>query len=150
MSSEIISFTVPGLPVPKGRPRFMVRGKLARVYTPDKTARYEKLVGTYGVTAMGGRYPLRNPFIICMRFVLPVPQSWPKARRIAALAGACPMMSKPDLDNLAKTVLDGLNGIVYADDCQIIEMSLTKSYGDNACTQVTLFKLEEGGTHGQG
>ena len=36
---------------------------------------------------------------------------------------------KPDLDNLVKSVLDGLNGIAYVDDNQIIDIEARKEYG---------------------
>jgi Holliday junction resolvase RusA-like endonuclease len=37
--------------------------------------------------------------------------------------------SRPDLDNLIKTVLDALNGIAYTDDKQIVRLGATKAYG---------------------
>lgn len=35
-----------------------------------------------------------------------------------------------DVDNYAKAVLDGLNGVMWDDDDQIIELSVTKQYND--------------------
>ena len=37
---------------------------------------------------------------------------------------------KPDLDNLAKSILDGMSGTVFVDDAQIVYMSLQKEYAD--------------------
>lgn len=33
---------------------------------------------------------------------------------------------KPDIDNIEKLVLDGLNGVAYEDDAQVIELKATK------------------------
>ena len=35
---------------------------------------------------------------------------------------------KPDIDNIAKSVLDGLNGTAWGDDTQVVEMSIKKYY----------------------
>ena len=37
---------------------------------------------------------------------------------------------KPDLDNLAKGVLDAANGILWVDDAQIVQLSVEKQYGE--------------------
>ena len=39
-----VTFTVPGTPVGKGRPKFARRGNFTVAYTPEKTASYENLV----------------------------------------------------------------------------------------------------------
>jgi len=35
-----------------------------------------------------------------------------------------------DVDNVAKAVLDALSGIAWADDCQVVELTATKSWSD--------------------
>ena len=49
---------------------------------------------------------------------------------------------KPDSDNIAKVVLDALNGIAYHDDTQIIKLSVTKAYKEEAYLSVTLMELK--------
>lgn len=41
---EVRTFTIPGTPVGKGRPKFSRAGAGVRTYTPEKTASYETLV----------------------------------------------------------------------------------------------------------
>ena len=50
-----VSFTVPGSPVGKGRPRIGRVGAHSRMFTPHKTAAYEGLVAHAGQQAMAGR-----------------------------------------------------------------------------------------------
>ena len=50
---------------------------------------------------------------------------------------------KPDCDNIAKIILDSLNGIAYADDKQIISLSVEKYYGDTP--KVCLILQEDSG-----
>ena len=50
----MIRITVPGRPVPKGRPRLEVRGRKAFVYTPERTVEYERLVGLCAAAARSG------------------------------------------------------------------------------------------------
>lgn len=103
-----LSFTVPGPPVPKGRPR---KGRNGRMYTPAKTRRYEMSVRIHAVEAMAK-------------------QGWPRG-----YGGPCaltirlfvPDNRRRDVDNMAKAAADAINEFVYADDSQIVEMRISKS-----------------------
>lgn len=41
---QVIQFTIPGVPVAKGRPKFSTRGGYAQAYTPSKTTKAEQHV----------------------------------------------------------------------------------------------------------
>lgn len=43
---QVIQFTIPGVPVAKGRPKFSTRGGYAQAYTPSKTTKAEQFVAT--------------------------------------------------------------------------------------------------------
>ena len=49
---------------------------------------------------------------------------------------------KPDLDNVAKIVLDSLNGIAYSDDSQIVKLNVEKHYSENPRVEVTLYEVD--------
>ena len=49
---------------------------------------------------------------------------------------------KPDTDNIAKSVLDALNGLAYGDDKQIVELKVRKYYGVEPYVNVKLIELE--------
>lgn len=42
-----------------------------------------------------------------------------------------PHIVKPDIDNLAKSVLDGINKIAYGDDAQVMDLQLVKEYASD-------------------
>jgi len=129
-----IKFTVPGKPRAKARPRFRVvtpKGKKSFVhtYTPKETETEEGVLRHIASIAMAGRAPLTGPLVIQMAAYLPVPASWTKKKREAALAGLIYPTSKPDWDNYAK-IQDGLNLIVWGDDAQIVDAHVYKRYSD--------------------
>lgn len=125
-----LTFHVDINPVPKGRPRFSKVGGFMRSYTPKKTSDYETEVRTQAQAVMT-REPLETPLAVYLYFRLPIPRSHPKKRQEACLNGSERPIKKPDIDNLAKSVLDGLNGVVWHDDSQIVSLHLTKVYARN-------------------
>lgn len=128
--TEVIAFTVPGEPQGKGRPRAFRAGRSVRMYTPTKTQAYEQLVADMGRQAMAGRAPMVGPLAVDLVAVVSVPASWSKKRRAAALEGLELPAKKPDADNVAKAIADGLNGITYGDDAQVVELRVRKRYGE--------------------
>ena len=135
----MIKIVIPGIPVAKGRPKFSVRGGFARAYTPAKTKAHEETIAWHGRVAMGSRTPLEGPLCVDLLFTMPIPASIPK-KRATALIG-CPHTKKPDLDNLAKAILDGLNGIIWLDDSQIVEIRARKIYGLEPSTVIVISVL---------
>ena len=125
-----LTFHVDINPVPKGRPRFSKVGGFMRSYTPKKTSDYEIEVRTQAQAVMT-REPLETPLAVYLYFRLPIPRSHSKKRQEACLNGSERPIKKPDIDNLAKSVLDGLNGVVWHDDSQIVSLHLTKVYARN-------------------
>ncbi|AZV94477.1 RusA family crossover junction endodeoxyribonuclease [Pseudomonas sp. S 311-6] len=118
----MIEFTIPGVPVGKGRPRATKRGKNIALYTPAKTVSYEGVVALAGQRAMAGRPPSTGPMGASMDIFLPVLASWSKKRQQAALLGQELPAKKPDMDNVIKAIFDALNGIVWIDDVQVTDM----------------------------
>lgn len=119
-----LKFTIPGDPQGKERPRF----GSGRVYTPRKTARYEALAGYEArgaMGAMGTLAPVGCPVRVAIRAFYSVPASYTKRQR-AECAAMARMPGKPDADNIAKAVLDALNGIVFEDDRQVQRLAVSK------------------------
>lgn len=111
----MITLYFPFAPVPKGRPRFSRNG---HAYTPDKTRRYEADLKLWALKQMHELKPLEGPISVRAVFIIAKPKSAKRREH--------PVV-KPDLDNYLKT-LDALNGIVWKDDSQIVEISGQKIY----------------------
>ena len=120
-----VTFSIPGVPVGKKRPRFARIGKHVRTYQPADDARRENLVALAFREAAGNAVPHVGPVAVAITAVFVPPQSWSAKRK--ANPGA--KTSRPDLDNIAKSCLDGLNGLAFADDSMIVRLTAEKRYG---------------------
>jgi Holliday junction resolvase RusA-like endonuclease len=87
---------------------------------------------------MGSRRPFEGALHLTAEFVCPVPPSWVKSKQEKALTGELASITKPDLDNQLKLVLDSLNGVVYVDDRQIVQIIARKSYGRGVGTSIQI------------
>jgi len=123
-----IHFQVEGDPKGKGRPRFTRAGKFTRVYTDKQTLDYEALIKFFAAEAMGSTDPLETPVSVFLYIRHAVPQSYSKKRTEACLSGLEKPCKKPDIDNIAKTYLDGMNGVVFLDDTQVVDLHVKKVY----------------------
>ena len=138
----MIIFTIPGNPVGKGRPRVSRRGGFARMYTPEKTASYESLVAMAGAEAMAMRPLLDGAVAVTLDIRVPVPASWSKKKQAAALAGTVLPTTKPDIDNVEKAIFDGLNGVTWKDDVQVVSVNKRKRYSDTPGVEVLVVPVE--------
>lgn len=106
-------FSVDVRPKAKERPRFA----MGHVYTPKKTKDYETLIALSARKA--GARPLESPLTIDITATFKRPVKSPSFYCV----------KRPDVDNLAKAITDGLNGVAYKDDSQIVELKIAKNYG---------------------
>jgi len=115
-----VRFKIPGIPEPKRRPRFSIRGGRPHTYTDDRTRAYEDRVKLFAVSAMAGRkrVPAGVPVRLDVVGVYPLPKS---KRRKTGPRGPFYKTTRTggDADNFYKVIADSLNGIVYDDDSQI-------------------------------
>lgn len=124
-----ITFNIPGEPVAKGRARSFVRNGHVAHYTPEKTARYENLVRLAAQQAMAGRAPIEGPVHLVVHASLSIPVSWSLKKQRAAAVGEIRPTKKPDLDNIVKAIKDGMNGVTWRDDAQVVQVVASKAYG---------------------
>jgi len=123
----IVNFEVPGDPVPKGRPRFARRGTFVQTYTDSKTIEYETRVATLARLAIGSSEPLKGHLTVYLYLRYAVPASYTK-KRVEACLNGLEYPKRVDLDNCYKSITDAMNGIIYADDSQIVEAHILKCY----------------------
>jgi Holliday junction resolvase RusA-like endonuclease len=132
----MVTYIVYGEPVGKGRPRFARRGNFVSTYTPEKTKTYEDEIRMMAKAAMGSSEPLDTPMTVAIYIRVGIPASYSKQKRKDALAGIIKPMKKPDLDNITKCFLDGMNDIVYLDDKQVVNLHVTKVYAETPAVEV--------------
>lgn len=107
-------FHVPGVPAPKGSFVGVWSSTSQRVVFKNssrKTKPFQLLIAEYAhVACLQARAPRRygGRVELSMDFTVPKPVKWTH-----------PHEAKPDLDKLERTVLDGLTGVIYIDDCQV-------------------------------
>jgi Holliday junction resolvase RusA-like endonuclease len=137
-----ISIVVAGPPVPKGRPRLSAVHGRARAFTPTKTRRYEDLIRLEAARVMDGKAQLDGPTRVTVRAFMPMPQALAKhkIKGPSAEAGVIRPITKPDVDNFAK-VIDALNGIVWRDDNQVVELTVSKFYSARPRLELTAVEL---------
>lgn len=125
-----VSFVIPGRPVGKGRPKFARRGVHVTAYTDAKTASFENKVALFAQQAMRGRPMFDGPVCLTVIAYFAPPKSAPRARRAAMLAGDLHPTARLDLDNICKAVLDGLQGVTFANDVQVTWINAGKRYAE--------------------
>ena len=129
-----VYFIVPGPAKAKERPRV---GKGGRIYTPNGTHKYEKLVRE--CYKEKGIYYFDDEYIsIKIIFWFEIPKSYSKQKRQDCAEGFI-TPSRADIDNYINSVLDGLNKVAYADDRYIYKIEAEKRYTENeARTEITI------------
>lgn len=141
----MFSFFVPGQPRGKERPRHT---KTGITYTPKKTKNYEELV----------RYCFRNKYdnVVPIAEKIPVaafliayykqPKNLSRAKKALIFDSNIFPVVKPDCDNIAKIILDSLNGIAYKDDNQVVKLCVDKRYAvdeDGVGVKIIITDYEE-------
>lgn len=130
-----VAFKIDGEPQGKARPRF---GN-GRAYTPKKTVEYEKHVRwCYSIFCKSKRFAPDVPLSVEILACYAPPKSASKKTKQMMLSGEVRPTKKPDADNIAKIILDALNGIAYDDDKQVIHLDVNKKYAERACVYVEI------------
>lgn len=131
-----IEFTVFGEPQGKARPRFTRFGK---PYTPKKTEDYEQYIREVFMDCYPRwNKPLETDLKIIIVALFEPAKSYSKRKTADCLEGLIRPHKKPDLDNIAKVVLDALNGLVYADDKQVTDLRIRKRYDTVARVEIRI------------
>lgn len=120
---SMIRFTIPIEGVAKGRPRVTKTG----TYTPTKTRRWEQTVALFAREAYDGP-PIDCPIALKVNFVMRRPA---RLMRKKDPEGQLPCDRKPDLDNLCKSVKDGLSSIL-TNDSRVVKIEATKMYAEKS------------------
>lgn len=128
-------FTLPLDPVPQGRPRVVRRGRHYGVKDPEASRRFKRelalLAGPHRLDPLP-----QGPLLLIVTFHCKAPQ---RSKDGPIFKG-----TRPDVDNLAKAVMDALQGILWRDDAQVAQLLATKRWARQGSIEVSLWGLEEG------
>ena len=125
MQNMKAEFVVMGEPTGKARPRVTMHG----TYIPEKTKDYERKVQDE-YRKQCNKWFGENPIAVKIKAYYCIPKSATKDARKKMHTGEMKPAKKPDADNLAKAILDALNGIAYKDDAQVVVLGVEKIYSD--------------------
>lgn len=144
--------------VPKGKARhrqrvFTVEDKSKKL---DDKSRFKHMASTYADPkqkdyvrwmeaeireAWIGCPLLTGPVRVWFTAFMPIPKSWNKKISGLASRNEIAHTSKPDLDNLEKMLFDCMNGIVWKDDAQVVEVTKLKKYSSSPGWYVTVVEV---------
>lgn len=133
MSKERISFRCNGVPQTKGSAKaFMRPGMKFPVVTNDnaKCKPWQAGVTQAAADTFTGE-PWRGPVMLTLVFYMPRPKGhYRTGKNAELLRESAPVHHavKPDLDKLLRAVKDGLKGVVYLDDAQVVWVNARKEY----------------------
>ena len=121
-------FEVVGSIVGKQRPR--INTYTYNIYTPNKTKDYEQYIQQNFKIKYPNHKMLEGRISIEIIAFLQIPQNTSKKKSIEMLEGTISPTKKPDIDNIAKSVLDALNKFVFKDDNQVTRIMVEKKYSE--------------------
>ena len=140
-----LDFVVPGQPVPKARPRFArTKGGGVRTYTSNQTTAFETKIALFASSIRWKGYlaPSGVPVRLDILAIFERPK---RLNRKRDPEGLVPHAVRPDIDNVAKAVLDGLSKAparIFIDDGQVQVLRIEAFYaekGKGPRTEVKLF-----------
>ena len=121
-----LKFSVPAVPVAQPRPRAgKGPGGRPQLYQAETSHPVHSFKATCRLAAaeVHSGPPIEGPLCLTALFVMPRPQ------RLRWKTRAMPRMPKPDgpdVDNLAKTLMDALTGLLWVDDRQVYRLNVSK------------------------
>lgn len=144
-----VEFFVPGIPLPQPRPRARAMRvgahHIAQVYNPKSTDAWKKMIWVYAMQNRSPEAYIWPSAKVWLVFYMPRPKHHYHASQppsTATLKPAAPQYHtiRPDLDNLAKPVLDSLtsSGCFWDDDGAVCQLNLGKRYDTNPGVHITI------------
>lgn len=111
------------------------------LHDPLNVKRYKQLLGYYIRQHYTGE-PLTGPLRVTLRFYRDIQRSDSQKKKDAKDAGTIRPIRKPDTDNYVKSTLDALNGVLWADDNEIIEFFAGKWYSKHPHIEIEVEQLD--------
>jgi len=153
-----LKITIPGVPVPKNRPRATIIAKwklilagyaktvpaLRKLIRAHIYSDQEDIVNATKLiikSQLRGIKPYEGAVAVRIAFYMPITKSTTKKDRAAMLSGKKQHVKMPDVDNLEKFLFDCMNNIVWSDDSQVVAPFLIKRYDENPRTEIEILPM---------
>ena len=134
----IYELEVDGKIIGKERPR--VNMYTGNVYTPGNTKEYERYLQSLFVIKYPKYIPIEKKAKVTIIAYFEIPKSTSKKNTELMLSGEIVPTKKPDIDNIAKVILDGLNKLAFKDDNLVSKIEVEKRYAEKPKVYI---KVEE-------
>lgn len=128
-------------PIQQQRPRATRIGNSIRMYDPKKVSAYKKALHQLGLLKHEGK-PLSGALDIKFIFYRAIQKSTSKKNRALKISGEIVPTVKPDASNYLKAAEDALNGVIWDDDAQLVEVTAVKRYGERPRVELEVWKHE--------
>lgn len=141
---KYFSITIAQEPHGKGRPR-MGRGK--RLYTPQKTVAFENIIAGEVKNSIEKQKlgpPLLGPVSVVVTFGLKMPNAMSRRKKQQCRDLKLFPNKKPDIDNCEKAIFDAIQGLLFADDKQVVNSESYKVYSDESFIEIEVYEIIEG------
>lgn len=125
-------FHIPGKPFAKQRHRVGSFGGRARAFNTKANETFESVVRALAAEVFSA--PITGPVRLEITAHFTPAASWSKRKREAMLGQH--HTQKPDADNIAKAIKDGLNRVAWGDDSQVCELIVRKAWAETEGTLV--------------
>ena len=129
-----VTFTVAGDPIPQPRPRVSTRGGFARAYVPSKHPVHAYRENIAIEAARAGLRTCESPIDVSVEAIFARPKSHMTKKGVKATA---PKLPRPDVDNIAKAILDSLQDVM-GDDTKVRRLTVAKAFGEESQTIVSV------------
>ena len=114
----MIKFSVEGTPIQQGSMRHIGQGRMIHSKAVELAAWRADIASA---AKLAGCKPILDPIAITMKFRVKRPKSVNREYPTVA----------PDLAKSVRSVNDGLTGVAFADDSQVIKIIASKEYADS-------------------
>ncbi len=131
----IHEYIIEGEPIAQARHRHFNNGKFIRTYDP--CSKSKEKVAHMLESQKRTEIQLDEEISVTLTFCHQTPKSATKSTKCAS-NWHLPKLSKPDIDNLIKFVLDAANGVLWPDDAQIATITARKQYSKNPFTKISV------------
>jgi len=133
MSNITLTLDIPIRPKPAPRPRVTRRG----TYNPKDYTDYKNAIALLAEREKPKK--IEGAVLLKIEYRFKMPNSWSKKKKVE-MQGLW-HTSRPDLDNLDKSIKDALSGVCYNDDSQVVLKQTNKVWSNNGMVHITVGEL---------